>query len=140
MKNLKTRGELPPVKKVEDLLVWSSARRITHLIYRITSRPEMRSDFDLCRQMRRAAVSIISNIAEGFERNGNREFLQALTVAKGSCGELKSQLCIAADLNYLGQEEFRQLSHSCSELSRMLAGLIKHLKRSQFKGWKFNDT
>jgi four helix bundle protein len=107
--NPRTSGNSGTVKSVEDLIVWKRARELTTLIYRVTGRNHLKSDFNLVRQMRRAAVSIVSNIAEGFERNGNREFLQALSIAKGSCGELKTQLHVASDLRYIDQEECRQL-------------------------------
>src|SRR5437870_6461434 len=84
-----------PIKHFEDLEVWKEARRLTRQVYRLTKDSRFSKDFGLSNQMQRAAVSIMSNIAEGFERGGNQEFIQFLYVAKGSCGEVRSQLYVA---------------------------------------------
>jgi four helix bundle protein len=86
---------------------------------------------------RRACVSVMSNIAEGFERDGRGEFVQFLSVAKGSLGELRSQLYIAVDQRYIDQSEFQSLSGQCSEIGRMIAGLIEYLRSSTIKGGKY---
>ncbi len=80
------------IKKFEDLEIWQKARGLTHEIYSISSVGEFAKDYGLKDQIRRSSVSIISNISEGFERDGNKEFLQFLSLAKGSCGELRAQL------------------------------------------------
>jgi four helix bundle protein len=92
----------------------------------------------LTNQIRRAAISIVSNIAEGFERNGDKEFIQFLTVAKGSCGEIRAQLYVAFDQGYVDEESFLNIQSKLEETSRMISGLIKYLKQSEFKGSKFN--
>jgi four helix bundle protein len=94
------------IKYFEDLEVWKEARRLTREIYRLTQDGKFSRDFGLREQIRRAAVSVMSNIAEGFERGGNQEFIQFLYVAKGSCGEVRSQLYVALDQAYVGQPEF----------------------------------
>jgi four helix bundle protein len=90
--------------------------------------------------MRKAAVSIVSNIAEGFERDGDKEFAQFLFVAKASCGELRAQLYIAHDRRYITDEEFTEVFSSSLEVSRMISGLIKYLRQSQIAGKKYRST
>ena len=88
-------------------------------------------------QIRRASISILSNIAEGFERGGDREFLQFLAVAKGSCGEVRAQLYIATDQGYLSQDLFDRLFNEADEIGRLISGLMKYLNRSELKGSKY---
>jgi four helix bundle protein len=97
------------IRKFEDIEAWRVARCLTKEIYTITSRGEFSKDFGLREQIRRASVSIMSNIAEGFERDGNKEFKQFLSTAKGSAGEVKSQLYIALDVGFISDEEFNVL-------------------------------
>ena len=94
-------------------------------------------DFGLRDQIRRASVSIMSNIAEGFERGGTREFIQVLSMAKGSSGEVRSQLSGAVDQGYIDKETFEQLYALASEASRMITGLMKYLRTSNVKGVKY---
>ena len=94
-----------PVKDFEDLEIWKEARRLTCEIYDLSKDAKFSKDFGLRNQMQRAAVSIMSNIAEGFERGGNQEFVQFLYIAKGSCGELRSQLYVALDQAYIASQE-----------------------------------
>jgi four helix bundle protein len=98
------------------------------------------TDPALCRQMRRAAVSVMSNIAEGYERGGNRELVNFLSIAKGSVGELRSQAYVAEDAGLLDKECGARLRSDCLALSRLLAGFIRYLQRSRFKGYKFRHT
>lgn len=125
------------VRYFEDLEVWKEARRLTNEVYKATQSPVFSKDFDLRDQMQRAAVSVMSNIAEGFERGGNQEFIQFLYIAKGSCGEVRSQLYVALDQGYIAQERFAQMCNSFKKLSGMLAGLIDYLKGSRMRGEKF---
>jgi four helix bundle protein len=90
--------------------------------------------------MQRTAVSIMSNVAEGFERGGNQEFVQFLYVAKGSCGELRSQLCVALDQDYVDQKIADNLLMTLKRLSIMIKHFIDHLKRSGMRGPKYGDS
>jgi four helix bundle protein len=92
------------VRNFEELEIWKEARRLTQEIYRLTRDPKFSKDFGLSSQIQRAAISIMSNIAEGFERGGNQEFTQFLYVAKASCGEMRSQLYVALDQGYVDQK------------------------------------
>ena len=130
------RGQMA-VKYFEDLDVWKEARRLTNEIYAATRDGAFSKDFGLRDQIQRAAVSIMSNIAEGFERGGNQEFLQFLYIAKRSCGEVRSQLYVALDQGYLRNEQFVPMFNSLRKQSGMLAGLIKYLKGSKMRGEKY---
>lgn len=125
------------IKYFEDLSVWKLSRELTNRIYKITADGRFSKDFGLCDQIRRAAVSIMSNIAEGFERGGNQEFVQFLSIAKGSCGEVRSQLYVAIDQNYIDNKEGTQLIEDFKKLSIMINNLIEYLKRSNYKGTKY---
>jgi four helix bundle protein len=128
------------VKHFEDLEIWKEARRLTKEIYRLTSAPKFSKDFSLRGQIQSAAISIMSNIAEGFERAGNQEFSQFLYIAKGSCGEVRSQLYAAVDQGYLSANESEGLLNSFQRLSSMIGSLINYLKRSGMKGAKYNSS
>jgi four helix bundle protein len=130
-------GGMRGVKHFEELEVWQKARAMAREIYACGSNREFARDFGLRDQIRRAAVSVVSNIAEGFERGGDREFRQFLAQAKGSCGEVRAQLYIALDQGYLSQEQFSCLRELALQISRMLAGLMSYLRSSELKGNKF---
>ena len=125
------------IAKFEDILAWQQARILTKSLYAITSSPAFRQDRALRDQLRRAAVSVMSNIAEGFERNGDREFVQFLAIAKGSAGEIRAQLYVALDTGMVGQQEFDSLSEMAAEISCMISGFIKYLRQSKNIGAKF---
>ena len=125
------------VRYFEDLDVWKETRRLTKEIYAATQDAKFSKDFGLRDQIQRAAVSIMSNIAEGFERGGNQEFTQFLYIAKASCGEVRSQLYVALDQRYITQDQFNELFNSFKKLSGMLAGLIEYLKGSRMRGEKY---
>ena len=124
-------------KKFEDMEVWKKSMILTRLIYQNTNKPAFVKDYNLTNQIRRSAISIASNIAEGVERDGNKELINFLYIAKGSCGELRCQLYIAADQNYIDQVHFKELYNLATEISRSLIKLIKYLQESEFKGNKF---
>jgi four helix bundle protein len=126
------------IEKFEDIRSWRKSRELTKQIYVITSQGHFKRDFGLRDQIRKASVSIVSNIAEGFERGGDQEFLQSLAVAKGSCGEVRAQLYIALDQGYLQREDFETLSALTTEISGLLAGLMKYLKQSTLRGSKYH--
>src|SRR5262245_65038788 len=98
------------VEKFEDLIAWQKARALAKSVYTLTRKGELATDFGLSRQMQRAAVSIMSNIAEGFERAGPKEFHNFLCIAKSSCAELRSQLYIAVDVGYISKEASREIN------------------------------
>ncbi|HQZ83612.1 MAG TPA: four helix bundle protein [Pyrinomonadaceae bacterium] len=125
------------IERFEDIESWKLAREAVNLVYDATNGERFGRDFALCNQIRRAAISIMSNIAEGFERNGNKEFLQFLAVAKGSCGEVRSQLYIALDQGYLGKETFGEISETLLTTSRLISGIMKYLRQSEHRGSKF---
>ena len=125
------------IEKFEDIESWKLAREITNLVYAMTSNGSFSRDFALCNQIRKASVSILSNIAEGFERGGNKEFLSFLGIAKGSCGEVRCQLYVALDQSYIDKNQFQILSEKLSETSRLISGLMKYLQQSELRGSKF---
>ena len=125
------------IEKFEDIESWKLAREITKLIYMASSAGNFSRDFALVNQIRRASISILSNIAEGFERGGNKEFLNFLAIAKGSCGEVRAQLYVALDQNYIDEKRFKEISSKLSEISRMISGLMKYLQQSDLRGSKF---
>ena len=125
------------VRYFEDLEVWKLAREITRQIYDLTKKKTFVKDYGLVDQIRRASVSVMSNISEGFERGGNQEFQQFLYVAKGSCGEIRCQLYIALDQNYIIEKEMIEIYEKLKRLSIMLNNLIQSLKKSKFKGEKY---
>ncbi len=114
---------LSKVERLEDLIAWQKARDLARAIYQITQEGAFARDFGLARQIQRAAVSIMSNIAEGFERSGRREFHQFLSTAKGSCAEVRSQLYVAFDIGYLMKSEFQRLLAQAEEVGRVVGGL-----------------
>jgi four helix bundle protein len=124
-------------KKFEDITAWQKSRELTSRIYRITGQGQFSKDFGLKDQIRRASVSIMSNIAEGFERSGTGEFTQFLATAKGSAGEVRSQLYVALDQDYITKTDFEFLHGGVTQISRMISGLMSYLRRSGVKGTKY---
>lgn len=127
------------IEKFEDLKVWQKSREINLKIYQLSNKGAFAKDFGLRDQIRRASVSILSNIAEGFERNGNKEFGQFLSVAKAAAGEVRSQLYIAKDLEYISDVEFTEVVNGLLEISKMINGLMSYLKTTEMKGSKFME-
>ena len=125
------------VHNFEDLEIWKLARKLTNAVYQLTSKDKFNKDFGLRDQTRRASVSVLSNIAEGYERDGNKELLQFLSVAKGSCGEVRCQLYIASDQGYSNPEETEELIGQHRKLSIMIHEFMDYLKNSKFKGRKY---
>lgn len=111
------------VERFEDLIAWQKAREMTKQVYAATRDGAFRHDLALARQMQRAAVSVVSNIAEGFERTNRGEFAHFLLIAKGSCAELRAQLYLALDIGYLDEELFAQLKDLAEEVGRIVGGL-----------------
>ena len=111
------------IERFEDLIAWQKARKLTQLIYQVSRRGAFAKDFGLSGQIQRSAVSIMSNISEGFERGGRGEFHQFLSIAKASCAEVRSQLYVAFDVGYLNQDEFDHLLAQAEEVARIVGGL-----------------
>ena len=125
------------VRDFEELAIFQKARELSKRIYQITQRGVFKNDFRLVQQIRAAAGSIMDNIAEGFERTGNKEFLNFLYIAKGSCGEVRSQLIRANDVGYLSPEEYVELYSECRKLSAGIMNFIKEIKASDITGAKY---
>lgn len=125
------------IERFEDIEGWKKGREFRKAIYKASKQGEFARDFSLKDQIRRAAQSVTSNIAEGFERGRNREFIQFLSDAKGSCGEVRDQLYTALDESYVTQAEFDQLYAQAVETSRLIAGFTKYLQQSELRGTKF---
>src|SRR6478609_5589265 len=125
------------IERFEDIEAWRLGRKAVNRVYDLSSVEPFSRDFALVNQIRRAAISVISNIAEGFERDGNKEFIQFLAIAKGSCGEVRSQLYIAADRRYITQSELEEVQQVLIETSRTLSGFMKYLQRVPERGSKF---
>ena len=121
----------------EEIEAWKKARELSRKIYKISAAGPFSKDFGLRDQIRRAAVSIMSNIAEGFERGGNAEFVQFLAIAKGSAGEIRAHLYVAVDQNYIHQQVFQEILAEAIEVSRMIKGLMSYLRGSDIKGIKY---
>ena len=117
------------VQKFEDLIAWQKSRELTRDIYQVTREGSFAKDFGLSGQIQRASVSIMSNIAEGFERGGRREFHQFLSTAKASCAEVRSQLYVALDIGYLDQLRFNRLLKQAEEVGRIIGGIRSAVAR-----------
>src|SRR5436190_23162663 len=125
------------IRRFEDIEAWKRGRELRRAIYMHSKRGEFARDFALKDQIRRAAISITSNIAEGFERGGNKEFIQFLSNAKGSAGEVRDQLYVALDERYISEADFNSLQENCFEVGRLIAGFMDYLLQSEMRGPKF---
>ena len=124
------------IEKFEDIIAWQKARALTKEIYKHTQLGAFARDYGLRDQIQRASVSTMANVAEGFERGGDKEFTQFLSTSKGSCGEVKSHLYVALDQEYLTPVSFDQLYGQASEVSRLLSGFMSYLRESNLRGRK----
>ncbi len=127
------------IKKLEDLIAWQEAKRLAVVVYQLTSTGVWSKDFSLCNQMRRCAVSVPSNIAEGYGRGGNKEFVHFLSIAKGSLYELKTQLIISKEIGYCSSDNFDSTIQHANTVAKIITGLVNYLKESEFKGNKFAE-
>ena len=125
------------VERFEDLVIWQQARRLSKEVYEITRLGDFRFDSRFVQQIRAAAGSVMDNIAEGFERDGNKEFIQFLYVAKGSCGEVRSQLYRAFDAGIINEETFTRMLNETLSLNKGILNFIKSLKSSAVTGTKY---
>jgi four helix bundle protein len=125
------------IKTFEEIEAWQKARELARAVYACSKAGAFAKDFNLRDQMRRAAVSVMSNIAEGFERGGRVEFRQFLSIAKGSAGEVHAQLYVALDQGYITEQEFKELQELLVATERLLGAFMKYLKNSDFQGPKY---
>lgn len=116
------------ISKFEDIIAWQKALELSDLVYSYSNKNDFSKDYGLRDQMRRAAVSVVSNIAEGFEREGNNQFIYFLLVAKASAGELRSQLYVAKNQKYITQEEFELINNKVLEVSKTISGFVSYLR------------
>lgn len=126
-------------KRFEDIEAWQLARVLCKLIYSYIQIEKFSKDYSTVNQINKSSSSIMDNIAEGFERGGNKEFIQFLYIAKASCGELRSQLYRVLDRNYINEEEFKDLFDRSLTISKKLGALINYLKNSDYKGTKYKN-
>ena len=127
------------INEFEDIKAWQQARLFTQWLTTIVNETGLATDYKLRQQIEGASGSIMDNIAEGFERGGNKEFINFLTYAKGSSGETRSQLYRVFDKGYITEAEFTEKRQELKDISSMIAGFIKYLKQSEHKGWKFME-
>lgn len=124
------------IKNFEDIGAWQEARNLSQEIHQLTLRENFSRDYSLKDQSLRSSGSVMDNIAEGFERGGKKEFIQFLFIAKGSAGELRSQLYRILDRKYITGEEFESLTSRTRKMSEKIMGLIKYLKTTEYNGYK----
>jgi len=128
------------IKKFEDIEAWQKGRQLKLEVYRFSKRGDFIKDFALREQIRRAAISVTANIAEGFERDGNREFIQFLSNSKGSCGEVQDHLYTALDEQYITKDEFERLYAQAAQVGGLIGEFMNYLKRSELRGNKFRTA
>jgi four helix bundle protein len=131
---------LATVTKIEDLLIWQEARILVKGIFVLTNQEKFSKEFALKDQIKRSAISVMSNIAEGFGRGGNKEFVQFLYISSGSLSELKTQLYISFDFDLLSQEDLNKFLADTFKLENMIKALIKKMKESEYTGTKYKTV
>jgi four helix bundle protein len=128
MSDRKKKGR---IDKFEDLIAWQKARELTKEIYQISQRGQFAKDFGLSGQIQKASVSIMSNVAEGFERGGRGEFHQFLSIAKASCAEVRSLLYVALDIKYIDKNGFKKIMDKAQEVGRIIGGLRASVEKQK---------
>ncbi len=119
------------IERFEDIEAWQKARELVNRVYKVSSYSRFGKDFDLQHQVRRSAISVMANIAEGFGRRSNQEFANFLNYSHGSAAETQSHLYLALDQNYINQETFDELYNQCDEISRMTLSLANYLRKNK---------
>lgn len=119
------------ILKFEDLNIWKLSLKVTKEIYDLTAKKEFSKDFALLAQIRRAIISVSSNIVEGFEKNNNNEFIRYLKIAKGSVGEVRNQLYIAKEIGYIEAQEFKKINRELADLGNQIGGFIYYLLKKK---------
>ena len=127
-------------KRFEDLPIWQEARTFSKKIYEVSKKSEFAKEYRLCSQIHASSGSIMDNIAEGFECDGNGEFRQFLFIAKGSCGETRSQIYRAYDYGFLDETTFEELKNQSVEISQSISNFIDYLQTTDIKGLKYKKT
>lgn len=127
------------ITKFEDLEIWQLANSLSNEIYDVIKSTDLDTDYALKNQIDRSAMSISDNIAEGFEREGNKEFIHFLSIAKGSCGETRSQLYKVSYRKYIDDKKFEELKSKTKLISKKICTFMKYLKNTEYKGNKFNE-
>ena len=125
------------LKWFEEIEAWQRARILTKAVYECSRNRDFYRDFGLRDQIRRAAVSVMSNIAERFERGGKREFLQFLAISKASVAEVEAQLYVALDQSYITDDQFARLKALAVSTKQLIAGFMRYLRQSDIKGEKY---
>ena len=119
------------IERFEDIIAWQKAMELCDLVYKSTNTDSFSRDYALKDQIRKSAISVPSNIAEGFEREGNNQFIYFLLTAKASCGELRTQIHIAQNNNYINETEFQKLYSLTIEVSKMISGFVSYLRANK---------
>ena len=127
------------ITRFEDIVAWQRARTLSHRIFELTREGDFARDFKLRDQINGASGSVMDNISEGFERDGKFEFRQFLSISKGSCGEVRSQLYRALDRRYISQETFNELYKEAENIGKMLASLMRYMNTTEHRGLKFKE-
>ncbi|WP_445737559.1 four helix bundle protein [Mariniflexile sp.] len=127
------------IKQFEGLKIWKLSRVLCDDINNLALKTDLRTDYKLYSQIDGSSGPVMDNVAEGFERNGNKEFIQFLSIAKASCGETRSQSYRVFDRNYATKEEFEKLKEQTLTLSKMIGSFMGYLQKSDFKGSTYNN-
>lgn len=127
------------INRFEDVEIWQFSRELCKEIYYIIESTNLKNNFKLINQIDGSSGSIMDNIAEGFERNGNKEFIQFLSIAKASCGETRSQLYRVFDRNFISKEKFKTLREQTEVLSKKISSFIKYLNMTDLRGTKYKS-
>lgn len=125
------------INRFEDLVAWQNARNLSRLVFRATKKEALKHDFRLVSQWRSSSGSVMDNIAEGFDRQGNKEFIQFLSIARGSLGEVQSQTYRVLDQQYISDQEFKEIFDCSKNVKNLIDKMIGYLKSTDIKGLKY---